>query len=67
MSIECKQRGRWVKGCKFEARYTQRGPSIDHLQRVGVIVDIMSEEQLYALGTEEYVCDVCVRCGAVVK
>lgn len=54
----------WHDGHKFEPRYDTTPPKPNEIGRIeGYALDRL----VNALATKVYVCDVCVRCGVVVK
>ncbi|WP_157129877.1 hypothetical protein [Burkholderia pseudomallei] len=69
MINECPRAGRWIGGCKFEARYDERP-----VQRVSEVVQQISRASNEAVHSimqgnmqSAYVHDVCTRCGKVIK
>lgn len=57
----CPRAGRWIGGCKFEARYD---PGIDTR---GIKATGMAAETIAAAKRTVYIHDICIRCGKVVK
>lgn len=64
--LNCPRIDRWFGSCRFEPRYSVDIP-IKNLEAMGAHLDLMNEYQLEALSSETYICDVCIRCGKMVK
>ncbi|HDR9497071.1 TPA: hypothetical protein QDC06_000258 [Burkholderia cepacia] len=65
MTKDCPRAGRWIGGCKFEARYDKIPPS-DSL--VDAVSWSFSAQEIIASATKKiYIADVCTRCGKVIK
>lgn len=62
---ECREGIFGSKRHKFRARYDRIAPDVAKLFGYGDVK--ISEESLRLMTTSHYVCDVCERCGAVVK
>lgn len=58
---ECDRKGKWFRGCKFEARYTLM-PS--KLIAGDIKTTVSGALQMAEKHREKrYICDICVRCG----
>lgn len=60
---ECPRIGRWIGGCKFEARYDRIPPEA----RTDLLAPYQPLMEIEARTKRIYVCDVCARCGKTVK
>lgn len=69
MSDECKRAGRWIGGCKFEPRYDE-GP-VERASVVTAEISRASDEAVRAIMRgniqQNYVRDVCTRCGKTIE
>lgn len=65
MTNDCPRAGRWIGGCKFEARYDRIPPSEKFAD--GVSWSIEATKLIERSTKRLYVADVCTRCGKVVK
>lgn len=62
--IECERKGRWIGGCRFEARYDSKpGELPGNFQgaAAGLLAFLEASQQ------KTYVADVCIRCGKTIK
>jgi hypothetical protein len=60
----CSRQGRWIGGCKFEARYDLGPADLSRFESLsgGRVVSFME-----TLRSKTYRGDVCVRCGKIVN
>lgn len=59
---DCPRFGKWLKGCRFEARYDKGAPKVEfELNGRG-----SAREILQACKPTTYVKDVCITCGKTV-
>ena len=69
MNNDCSRAGRWIGGCKFEARYDE-GP-VERVSEVVAEISRASDEAVRAIMRgniqRNYVHDVCTRCGKTVE
>lgn len=69
---ECPRAGRWIGGCKFEARYDDLGPDPATLARLtglqkATVYDEDDVKIVETLRRRRLVRDVCTRCGRTVE
>lgn len=64
MTNDCPRAGRWIGHCNFIPRYDRIPP-----QRTGDLLadGMMLNSEIEARTKRIYVCDVCTRCGKVIK
>lgn len=67
----CPRAGRWIGGCRFEARFDVGAPAVKLPLGVapGEVLWVPSEQvaALHASKPQTYVRDVCVRCGRTIE
>lgn len=60
---ECERAGKWIGGCRFEARYELSAPGLKIESYEGPrLVDVIEASR-----AKTYVHDICTRCGKVVQ
>jgi hypothetical protein len=62
--LVCPRRGKWIGGCRFEARYDYRAPTTTSVKSQHVDDTIQVIE---ASKARDYVRDICVTCGRTVE
>lgn len=67
MTNECPHAGRWIGGCKFEARYDKSSPSQALRDTVECSISIPAYVMKMLVDKKTYVHDVCTRCGKVIR
>lgn len=64
---ECARVGKWIGGCRFEARYDTGGPTI----KPSILKELVwSDDKAEAVDRSRsvtYIHDICVRCGKIVE
>jgi hypothetical protein len=63
----CPRAGRWIGGCKFEARYDESSPDQALRDVVEVAKSVPSYVIKMLIREKTYIHDVCTRCGKVIK
>ena len=65
--LHCEREGRWIGGCRFEARYDKTPAEFpDRLRKLGGDPGDFAEA-LEGFRRVTYVRDVCVRCGRTIE
>lgn len=61
--MDCPRFNKWIRGCKFEARYDEGAPAVNDATGFsdGVVRVIRASKSV------TYVRDVCVRCGRTIE
>jgi hypothetical protein len=66
-TLPCLNAGKWIGGCKFEARYDKVEPD-SSLRRIANYSSTFSPWFIEKLRVKKtYVHDVCVRCGKTIE
>ncbi len=65
MVERCPRFGKWIGGCRFEARYDEQPGANTTLE--GFIPTMATKAILAAARKRTYVADVCIRCGKSVR
>jgi hypothetical protein len=60
---ECRRAGKWIRGCRFEARYDEGAPVGKY---TGQYFISDAPDIIRALRPITYVHDVCTRCGKTI-
>ncbi|WP_159585940.1 hypothetical protein [Chelativorans xinjiangense] len=63
MTDRCERLGKWIGGCRFEARYDLGPPDLSRFKSF----ERATLEFFEIMKPKTYVHDVCVRCGKIVK
>lgn len=67
MTLPCPRAGKWIRGCRFEARH-DAGPARELTPDELYWIDVGDREAaLRAVRPQTYILDICVTCGKTIE